>query len=168
MRISWRAMIVVVAALALAGCGFHLREQAQLPASLTHLHLLIADPGSLLHRDLPGALERAGARVEDEAGPGIATLRIPLSTLAPEALSVGATARVREYTMRYRVEVEAVDASGTVVLPRQLIELSRDYTFDETQALGVAAQEDELKKQLQRDMVQAILRRLAALGRPAA
>jgi LPS-assembly lipoprotein len=167
MRISWRALIVV-AALALAGCGFHLREQAQLPASLTRLHLEIADPGSLLHRDLPGALERAGAQVEEKAGPGIATLRVPLSTLAPETLSVGATARVREYTMRYRVEIEAVDANGVVVLPRQLIELSRDYTFDETQALGVAAQEDELKKQLQRDMVQAILRRLAALGRPAA
>ena len=102
MRISWRAMIVV-AALALAGCGFHLREQAQLPESLRRLHLEIADPGSLLHRDLPDALERAGAQVEEKAATGIATLRIPLSTLAPETLSVGATARVREYTMRYRV-----------------------------------------------------------------
>ncbi|WP_257388496.1 LPS assembly lipoprotein LptE [Tahibacter caeni] len=152
-------------ALALAGCGFHLREQARLPASLQRLHLDIADPGSLLHRDLPDALERAGAKVEDNAGSGIATLRIPVSSLAPEALSVGASARVREYTMRYKVEIEAVDADGKTVLPRQLIELSRDYTFDETQALGVAAQEDELRKQLQRDMVQAILRRLAALGR---
>nr|WP_306673904.1 LPS assembly lipoprotein LptE [Tahibacter caeni] len=164
MRTLWRA-ILVTTALALAGCGFHLREQARLPASLQRLHLDIADPGSLLHRDLPDALERAGAKVEDNAGSGIATLRIPVSSLAPEALSVGASARVREYTMRYKVEIEAVDADGKTVLPRQLIELSRDYTFDETQALGVAAQEDELRKQLQRDMVQAILRRLAALGR---
>lgn len=155
---------MLTAALLLAGCGFHLREQQQLPASLARLHLEIADPGSLLQRDLPGALERAGAAIEESAGPGVATLRIPLSSLAPETLSVGATARVREYTMRYRVEIEAVDAAGNVVLPRQSIELSRDYTFDETQALGVAAQEDELRKQLQRDMVQAILRRLAAIG----
>ena len=165
MRIIWRA-IFVAAVLALAGCGFHLREQAQLPDSLKRLRLEIADPGSLLVRDLPDALERAGATIETAAGPGIAALRIPVSSLGPEALSVGATARVREYTMRYKVEVEAVDANGAVVLPRQIIELSRDYTFDETQAVGVAAQEDELKKQLQRDMVQAILRRLAALGRP--
>ena len=165
MRIIWRA-ILVAAVLALAGCGFHLREQAQLPDSLKRLRLEIADPGSLLVRDLPDALERAGATIETAAGPGIAALRIPVSSLGPEALSVGATARVREYTMRYKVEVEAVDANGAVVLPRQIIELSRDYTFDETQAVGVAAQEDELKKQLQRDMVQAILRRLAALGRP--
>jgi len=164
MRTLWRA-ILVATALALAGCGFHLREQAQLPASLARLHIEIADPGNLLYRDLPDALTRAGAKVEDAAGSGIATLRIPVSSLAPEALSVGASARVREYTMRYKVEIEAADADGKAVLPRQSIELSRDYTFDETQVLGVAAQEDELRKQLQRDMVQAILRRLAALGR---
>jgi LPS-assembly lipoprotein len=164
MQIIWRA-ILVMALLALAGCGFHLREQAQLPESLKKLHLEVADPGSLLVRDLPDALERAGATIETAGGPGIATLRVPVSSLGPEALSVGATARVREYTMRYKVEVEAVDAAGAVVMPRQTIELTRDYTFDETQAVGVAAQEDELKKQLQRDMVQAILRRLAALGR---
>jgi len=164
MQIIGRA-ILVTALLALAGCGFHLREQAQLPESLKKLHLEVADPGSLLVRDLPDALERAGATIEAAGGPGIATLRVPVSSLGPEALSVGATARVREYTMRYKVEVEAVDAAGAVVMPRQAIELTRDYTFDETQAVGVAAQEDELKKQLQRDMVQAILRRLAALGR---
>lgn len=164
MQIIGRA-ILVTALLALAGCGFHLREQAQLPESLKKLHLEVADPGSLLVRDLPDALERAGATIEATGGPGIATLRVPVSSLGPEALSVGATARVREYTMRYKVEVEAVDAAGAVVMPRQAIELTRDYTFDETQAVGVAAQEDELKKQLQRDMVQAILRRLAALGR---
>lgn len=163
MRNLWRAMLLTCT-LALAGCGFHLREQAQLPATLKTLRLEVADPGSLLVRDLPDALERAGATIVETAATPAATLRIPVSTLAPEALSVGATARVREYTMRYRVEVEAVDAAGAVVLPRQTIELTRDYTFDETQALGVAAQEDELKKQLQRDMVQAILRRLAALG----
>ncbi|MBL8298636.1 MAG: hypothetical protein JNN30_09855 [Rhodanobacteraceae bacterium] len=164
MRIFGRTVLLAALSV-LAGCGFHLREQAQLPDSLKRLHLEVADAGSLLLRDLPDALERAGASVESATGPGIAALRVPLSTLGPEALSVGATARVREYTMRYKVEIEAVDANGAVVLPRQLIELSRDYTFDESQAVGVAAQEDELKKQLQRDMVQAILRRLAALGR---
>ncbi|MCQ4165302.1 LPS-assembly lipoprotein LptE [Tahibacter harae] len=159
--------VLLSGCLLLAGCGFHLREQAEVPDALKRVRLEIADPGSLLYRDLPGALQRAGASVQEQAGSDVATLRIPVSTLGSEALSVGATARVREYTMRYRVELEAVDAAGTVILPRQVIELSRDYTFDETQALGVAAQEDELRKQLQRDMVQAILRRLEALGRAA-
>ncbi|MEO8671069.1 MAG: LPS assembly lipoprotein LptE [Tahibacter sp.] len=146
-----------------AGCGFHLREQAQLPASLQHVHVQI-DPADLLGRDLTAALQRSGATIEEKAE-NVAVLRIPVSSIKVETLSVGATARVREYTMTDRVEIEAVDATGHVILPRQAIELSRDYTFDETQALGVAAQETELRKQLGRDMVQAILRRLAALAR---
>ncbi|UXI69918.1 LPS assembly lipoprotein LptE [Tahibacter amnicola] len=157
--------ILVCFALALAACGFHLREQANVPDALRTVYLEIADPGSRLHRDLPGALERAGAKVLEAPAPEAATLRIPVSSLGPEPLSVGSTARVREYTMRYRVEFDAVDAAGAVVIQRQQIELSRDYTFDETQALGVAAQEEELRRQLERDMVQAILRRIEAAGR---
>lgn len=156
--------IVVASMLLLGACGFHLRGQANVPDALKRVRLEIADPGSLLNRDLPPALQRAGATIVADLE-GVAVLRIPVSALGPEATSVGATARVREYTMRYRVEVEAVDAAGAVVMPRQQIELTRDYTFDETQALGVAAQEDQLRKQLQRDMVQAILRRIEAVGR---
>ena len=158
--------LILVACVALLGaCGFHLREQANVPDALKRVRLEIADPASALHRDLPPALARSGATVVEGPADGVAVLRIPLTILGPDATSVGATARVREYTMRYRVELEAVDAAGNVVVAKQQIELTRDYTFDETQALGVAAQEEQLRKQLQRDMVQAILRRLEAVGK---
>ena len=49
----------------------------------------------------------------------------------------------------------------------QAIELSRVFTFDATQALGIAAEQDLLTEELQRDMVQAILRRLEAIGHDA-
>lgn len=156
--------ILVASFLLLGACGFHLRSQANVPEALARMRLEIADPGTSLNRDLPPALKRAGATVVEDAT-GVAVLRIPVSTLGPDTLSVGQTARVREYTMRFRVEFEALDAAGAVVIPLQQVELTRDYTFDETQALGVAAQEDLLRKQLQRDMVQAILRRLEAVGK---
>lgn len=156
------SVFVPLSALALAACGFHLREQARLPAALQHVHVEVADPFGPLGRDLPKALERSGAVLEDKTGAGIATLRVPISVITIDTLSVGATARVREYTMRYHVEFDAVDADGKTVIDRQAIELTRDYTFDETQALGIAAQEEEFRKSLERDMVQSILRRLEA------
>ena len=54
------------------------------------------------------------------------------------------------------------NAAGTAIMPKQTIELSREFTFDASQALGVSAETDLLTKELQRDMVQAILRRLEA------
>ena len=157
--------IVVLAAAALAGCGFHLRQEAQLPPALQHVHVAVADAFGPLARDLPLALRRSGAKVEENATAGAAELRIPVATFNIDTLSVGATARVREYTIRYHVEFEAVDAGNQTVIPKQVIELSRDYSFDETQALGIAAQEDEFKKDLERDMVAAIMRRIEAVGR---
>ena len=44
------------------------------------------------------------------------------------------------------------------------MELDRDFTYDETQALGAAAEEELLRKELQREMVREILRRIALIG----
>ena len=56
------------------------------------------------------------------------------------------------------------DAAGTALLPKQTIELMRDFTFDASQALGVSAEIDLLTSELQQDMTQTILRRLEALA----
>jgi LPS-assembly lipoprotein len=149
-------------ALPLAACGFHLAREAQLPASMQHVHIEIADASSPLAKGLQKALPRSGAQVVDAVGPDVAVMKISANTLSTDVLSVGGNARASEYALRYHVEFEMQDAAGTTILPKQTIELSRDFTFDASQALGVAAQTDLLTKELQRDMVQSILRRLEA------
>jgi LPS-assembly lipoprotein len=163
---SLRLPFLAIAACAclLAGCGFHLRKEAELPASMQRVHIEIADPGSTLARDLAKALPRSGAQVLDSAGPDVAVMKISANTLSTDVLSVGGTARANEYALRYHVEFEVQDAAGTAILPKQTIELTREFTFDATQALGVAAETDLLGKELERDMVQTILRRLEALA----
>ena len=156
-------LLLVLAAL-LAGCGFQLRKEAQLPPSMQRVHLEIADPSSQLAKDLRKALPRSGALVVDTTGPGTAVLKISANAFSTDVLSVGGTARANEYAIRHHVEFEVQDASGSTILPKQTIELSREFTFDATQALGVAAETDLLSKELERDMVQTILRRLEALA----
>jgi LPS-assembly lipoprotein len=151
----------------LAGCGFHLAREAQLPAAMQRVHIEIADAASPLAKDLGKALPRSGAVVVDEAGAGVATLKITANTLSTDVLSVGGTARANEYAIRYHVEFSVEGADGAPVVPKQTIELSREFTFDASQALGVAAETDLLGKELERDVVQTILRRLEALGKSA-
>lgn len=161
-RPSFVLSLVVVALM--AGCGFHLRKEAELPPGMQRVHVEIADASSPLARDLDKALARAGAQIVDKVEPGVAVMKISANSLSTDVLSVGGTARANEYAIRYHVEFLVEDAAGTALLPKQTIELSRDFTFDATQALGVAAQTDLLTKELQRDMVQTILRRLEALA----
>jgi LPS-assembly lipoprotein len=158
-----RPLIVIAAlALPLAACGFHLRREAQLPASMQRVHIEIADASGPLAKGLANALPRSGAQVVDAAGPDVSLLKVTANTISTDVLSVGGNARANEYALHYHVEFEVLDAAGATILPKQAIELSRDFTFDASQSLGVAAQTDLLTKELQRDMVQSMLRRLEA------
>lgn len=158
-------VLSIALATLLAGCGFHLRKEVDLPSSMKRVHIDIADRSSPLGKDLAKALPRSGTEVVDTVEPGVAVMKISANTMATDVLSVGGTARANEYAIRYHVEFEVDDPAGTALLPKQTIELSREFTFDATQALGVAAETDLLTRELEHDMVQTILRRLEALAR---
>ena len=153
--------------LLVAGCGFHLRKEAELPASMKKVHIQIGDPSSPLAKDLKKALPRSGTEIVETVEPDVAVMNITANAFSTEVLSVSGTARASEYSLRYHVEFDVQDAAGTALLPKQTIELSREFTFDANQALGVAAETDLLTQELERDMVQTILRRLEALARAA-
>lgn len=157
-------LVPVLASLLVVGCGFHLRKEAVLPASMQRVFIEIADPGSALARDLARALPRAGVTVVPQAGPGVAVLAVPVNTTRTDVLTVGSTARANEYTVRHHVEFAVRDADGKVVVPLQSIDLTREFTFDSTQALGVSAEIDLLTRELEREMVQAILRRVEVVA----
>ncbi|MBS0555813.1 MAG: hypothetical protein JSR27_00210 [Proteobacteria bacterium] len=159
-----RAIILVSLVITLSACGFQLRGEAQLPATLKRVHVQASDPFSPLTRDVEAALRRSGASVEDAAGEGIAEVTLGSVSLAPVVRSVGANATVNEFSMVYHVELSISDADGKTLLPKQVIERSRDYTFDQTQAVGSNAEQDEIKKGMERDMVQAIMFKINAIS----
>lgn len=160
--IFFRAVAIATALAALTACGFHLRGEVKLPAGMQHVHVQIADPYSPLKRDVEAALKRSGAVVEANPGEGTAEIVISAVSLAPVVRSVGANAYVNEFSMVYHVEIQIQGVDGKALLPKQVIEHSRDYTFDQTQAIGSNAEQDEIKKEMERDMVQAVMRKVEA------
>jgi LPS-assembly lipoprotein len=154
-------MLLALAAL-LGACGFALRGETTLPDALRRATLEPVDAFSPMVRDLEAALRRGGFERLATGAEGAARIRIPVEDLRTEVLTVGGTARVAEYVVRYRVEVEALAADGATVLARTPIELEREFSFDETQALGAQAEQDLIRRELQREMVLQVLRRLEA------
>jgi LPS-assembly lipoprotein len=162
---SRHLVLLAAAALSLGGCGFHLRGEAQLPPGMERIFVDSADPYGPLKKNLEKALQRSGAQIEQKSGDGIAEIRLSAVSLAPIVRSVAANARVNEFTMLYHVELAITDAGGKVLLPRQVVEQSRVFTFDQTQAIGTAAEQDEIKKEMERDMVQVVLRKVESAER---
>ncbi len=159
-RVWVRAMVAGLVVGTLGACGFHPRAELRLPDALRQVSVDSVDPYSPLQRDVRAALERAGAKIVPAATEGVGAVRIVADQMSTEVLSASGRARVTEYTIRYHVEVEVAGPAGQALLARTPIDLTRDYSFDETQALGAAAEEDLIRKELRREMTQQVINRL--------
>ncbi|TAL92626.1 MAG: hypothetical protein EPN69_08240 [Rhodanobacter sp.] len=156
-----QASLLLFAALALGACGFHLRKNAALPPSMQRVHLAV-NGDSYFQRQLARALGTSGVTVEDDAGSGIAELRVPTAAFSTDTLTSGGYARISEFAIHYTVQFVVTDASGQVLVPTQHINMSREYSYDASDTIGNASQVEQIQKSLDDDMVQAILFRLQA------
>lgn len=157
-----RAALLLALCLALGACGFQLRRELALPAGLDAIRVETGDPYGALQRHLEQALQRAGASTA-EGSPAV--LRVLSARIEQKPLSIGIGGRVQEYLLQYHAEIELLDGSGRSVLPRQALELEREYRFDTGDALGSPGEEEVLRRDLERAMGEAILRRIDAVLR---
>ena len=161
-----RPFVLVLLALALSACGFHLRDALLLPDDLGPLRVVSPDPYSPLAQSLSEALARAGAKPAAEgATEDVATLRVVSERWGNSPLSVDQFGRAQEYTLRYAVIFRLNRADGSDLVPQQAIELSRDYISVPTNASGAEGEREILTKELRREMVASILRRIDAASR---
>ena len=161
-RLGWLWLSV---ALALSGCGFHLRGAAQLPPSMQQTYIDGSFTSAIV-RDLRLNLEASGTDVVDSPQAAGATLHILTENYERRVLSVRSNAQVSEYELIYTVRFSVVRADGVQLLEAQTVSVSRDYRYDPNQVLGASSEESLLQQEMQRDVSQLILRRLASAGAP--
>jgi len=154
-----RRILAIALALVLCGCGFHLRGQQQLP-----FKTLYVPGGSGLSLDLKRnlAAQAKSTEVVDDPKKADAVLSFTTETREKVILSFDTTGRVREYQLRYTVGFRLTDAKGLVYIPTNTIRLTRDISFNDAQVLAKEAEEAQLYRDMQSDMVQQLLRRIAA------
>jgi LPS-assembly lipoprotein len=159
-----RAAFTIVLTLLLAACGFQLRGTADLPFETIYMPPATA-PGIAL--DLKRNIQ-AGTHttVVDDPKKAEAVLEFSQELRDKLILSLAATGRVREYQLRYRVGFRVHDGKGGEFVPSSTVLLTRDITFNDSDVLSKETEEQLLYRDMQSDMVQQIMRRLAAAQRP--
>jgi LPS-assembly lipoprotein len=160
----FKASLLLMSISLLAACGFHLRHNVALPPAMQNVHVTVAGNNNL-QRSLARALASSGVTVEDHAATNVAELNVPISQFSTDTLTVSGQALVTEYTVRYHVEFEVHDGTGQPLVPRQRVDMQREFSYDATNTVGTSAQVEAIQGSLIDDMVQAILFRLQAAGR---
>jgi LPS-assembly lipoprotein len=155
-------MLAVLASL--SACGFQLRgSSGQYSMPFKSIYLAFPDTSALgteLRRNL-----RGGDLVDVVGDPQKAEAQFDVisETRGKQILSLNAQGRVREYLLTYTLVFRVRDASGAEILAPTEISLKRPLPYDERQVLAKESEEALLYRDMQTDLVQQILRRLASV-----
>jgi LPS-assembly lipoprotein len=150
--------------LTLAACGFQLRGQTTVSEELKTLYIQgVNTRQDVFGVELKRALMRNGIEVLDEYREGAALFTVLENRFDRHVLSVGSDAKVREYELEAQVIFQVTDDNGELIGTRQRVEARRDYQFDRSQILAMDEQERVLRQDLNKQMVQSVLRRLSVM-----
>ncbi len=157
-----RSLLAAVAAtLVLAACGFHLRGSTELPFHTLWVGFSDASPlGTEFKRYVRGG---TSTTIVDDPTKAEAKLQVLSESREREILSLDATGQAREYTLFYIFVFHVDDGHGRDFIPPTRITLRRDITVDNNTILAKQAEEELLYRDMQSDLVQQLLRRLAAV-----
>ncbi len=158
-----RALGVVLlagAGIALAGCGFKLRGVQQLPFATMALNM---PPNSPLGTELARNI-RAGTNTQivTDATKAAAIFDLVGETRERQILTLDAQGRAIEYTLRDRLTFRLHDAQGRELIEATELQVQRDISFNDSQRLSKESEEVLLYRDMQTDLVQQLLRRIAA------
>jgi len=146
----------------LTGCGFKLRGNqsfvfssvAVLPhpggAVVQELRRSFGGVVQVLSADMPVSQAEVVLQIHDEQREKV-------------VVGVNASGQVREFQLRLRVTFSLATAQGKELIAKDNILQQRDISYNESAALAKEVEEDLLYRDMQTDIVQQILRRLAVV-----
>lgn len=168
------------ASLAAAGCGFQLRKAPEFAFGSIMINAPDSSPvATELRRTLAadGKVKVLTVPVAVKPAPGASAPAAPAATAPADGVvfdlvqelrekvvvGLNASGQVREFQLRSRVRFRVRGAQGKELIPETELEQHRDITFNEAAVLAKEAEEALLYRDMQSDLVQQLMRRLAAI-----
>jgi LPS-assembly lipoprotein len=147
----------------LAGCGFKLRQPVQLP--FTRLAISGFKPASPMAEALRQALPPSVTVVNRPLDAEVVLVVLEDSNDKIVA-AYTAAGQVREFRLRVTLRFRLDKPDGGAQLSEQRLELVRDMSYLEKDALAKQTEEAGLVRDMRQDMAQQLLQMLAAAGQP--
>lgn len=155
-----RRLLAAAPLLALAGCGFQLKGAATM--QFESIALTGFPPRSAVEQDLRAAL-KGNVTIKDSPDQAQVVLQALEEQRLRRAVAFSAAGEVRDVQLRTIFRYRAQTPAGRELIPDSRIELVRELTFIERQALGKQQEAEALFREMQSDIVQQVVLRLSTL-----
>jgi LPS-assembly lipoprotein len=159
-HLGLRQLIVVVACVGLAACGFRLAGTADLPAELSTIHLVTKKFTEQQQDELRGRLTRAGASVVDQPTEDAVLLAVVFNIIPDRRLiSAGSSGR---FVVRIARSLDYVLKSPTreVIVPLKTLRQQNDAELDEDSLLASNREKENVTKDLEEALFKQLINQL--------
>ena len=152
--------VLLLCCLTLAACGFHLRGPRPLPFASIYLAM---DPYADFTAALTRQIKTSGStQVVSKVEDAEVQLQVTRNDQQKDILTLNSSGTVREYKLKRRFAYRLTGKDGHEVTPLSEIQITRDVSFNDSQALAKEQEELLLYRDMDADLLQQLMRRLAA------
>jgi len=162
MRRTALKTLMTMCLVVLAGCGFQLRGQAVLPFDKAYVD---ASPSSILGGMLKKQLEQRSKLVNMRNQANV-VVKLTGETRDKSILTLSSAGKVQEYRLVHKVAVSVTDPEDKVILPQVTLQQTRDFSYNSQEVLATDAFEASLHHDMDEQILQQIMRRLAFVHKP--
>lgn len=161
-----RSLVLPTLLLALSNCGYSLRGSDVLSTNFNELQFYSEQANSELNRLLRRSLDGADVNVTlialDEADANIAMLGIANEQLISRPVTINPRARAAQIELRLSVDMTLILGEKNILEPETLF-VERSYFQDIENISGNEEEAEIISTEMRRELIDQIMRRLAAL-----
>lgn len=147
--------------LLLTGCGFHLRGSFEPPFDT--LYLRLPENERLTNRITRAVRAGSSVRLVDSAQAADAVFEITNVSTNRDILSINDQGKAREYELTLSITFRVSNPHGPDWLEKTTLMTTREITYSESEFLARDREEALLYQNMEEDLVQQIIRYLAAI-----
>lgn len=152
-----KSTLIMIVFLLSSACGYHLRENIDLPEGLNSIYL--QGGTGQLRNNLKKVLRSSSGKLAENSKQAGLVVKVIKEKLGRNVLSLNERGRANEYELYYRLKFLLLDAEGKQLSTVQDIEIQRDYFNNQEEVLGKNIEEGIIRDEMYRQAVQSIFSR---------
>ncbi|MEI6269577.1 MAG: LPS assembly lipoprotein LptE [Methylococcaceae bacterium] len=149
--------VILGVALLLSACGYHLRGALELPAGMKNVYL---EGGSgPLQEQFNSAMKTSSVGIASSPETAGMIVRIFNEDNQRRVLSLSSTGTANDFELNYRFDYELIDSKNKVLMPRQSIDIKREYYNDQVAVIAKGNEETVIRNEMYQQAVRSIINR---------
>ncbi len=162
LRFDWCAqcqVMLIIAVLLLAGCGYHLRQAIDLPPEMRKVYIQGMEMTNPFAQYLGEQLSFSDGQLVVEKEQAGMILVVHDHRYSRRSVSLSSQGKSNEYELSYQIQFTLKSADGETLMPKQSIEIIKDYFNPQVFVIGKASEEAEIRVEIYKEAVRTLLRR---------